>query len=438
MRKYLLILSLIAGIALNGCNGSGSNQSEKGGKVTITFWHSFVSSTVPALDTLIATFEKTHPDIVINAQYVPTGDALVQKLITSVQSKTAPDVSWIHSDFLQYLVEARAIYPMSHFLQGPDSLSHADLYDIYTPLLQAASWRGTLYSMPMEATDLAIIYNKDMFKRAGLDPETPPGNWQALVETAKKLTTSVNGVRKIGFFVPVYPAAGPLGAWMEWQWMPFLWQAGGDVINPTQSQILVNQEGGIKSLDLWQQIYNYQDQSHFTVDYDAAFVSQRVAMIMDGPWDLPRYRRILTNFHWGVAPLPAGPAGRATILGGEYLAIFKQSKHPQAAWTFVKWILQPEVQALWSMKSGYLPVRKSVMQLKDYQDYLKSHPRFAVYVNEMKYGRSPRPIDYNDLEISQKIAEAIEKATLGKARPESVLDVAARESNKLLKQGGQN
>ena len=220
--------------------------------------------------------------------------------------------------------------------------------------------------------------------------------------------------------------------------MPFLWQAGGDIINLSQSQILVNDSGGVQSLALWKEIYNYQGQSRFTVDYDAAFVSQQAAMIMDGPWDLPRYRRILSNFNWGVAPLPAGPAGRATIVGGEYLAIFKQSKHPQQAWTFVKWLMRPEVQALWSMKSGYLPIRKSVMELSEYQEFLKTHPRFAVYVNELKYGRSPCPIDYNGLEISRIIAEAIEKATLGKSDPKSDLDNATRKSNELLKSGGGN
>ncbi|NUM73244.1 extracellular solute-binding protein, partial [candidate division KSB1 bacterium] len=60
-------------------------------KSTLTFWHSFVASTIPALEELIEKFEASHPGIEIKAQYVPTGDALVQKLITAIQSQTAPD-----------------------------------------------------------------------------------------------------------------------------------------------------------------------------------------------------------------------------------------------------------------------------------------------------------------------------------------------------------
>src|SRR5690606_36875938 len=104
-------------IALAGLNCSDNSRDD--GTVTITFWHSFVASTIPAFDELIKKFEKENPGLKINAQYVPTGDALVQKLVTSIQSSTAPDISWVHSDFISKLVEADAIYPMEHFLNSP-------------------------------------------------------------------------------------------------------------------------------------------------------------------------------------------------------------------------------------------------------------------------------------------------------------------------------
>jgi ABC-type glycerol-3-phosphate transport system substrate-binding protein len=159
---------------------------------------------------------------------------LIQKLITAIQSKTAPDISWLHSDFIEDLVEADAIYKMDHFIGGKDGISKEELNDIYPALLKFSSWKGTLYSLPMEATNLALLYNKDMFKKAGLDPNHPPKNWDELKEFSKKLTIDKNkdgNFEQVGFFVPVFPAAGPLGSWMVWQFMPFLWQAGGDYVN---------------------------------------------------------------------------------------------------------------------------------------------------------------------------------------------------------------
>lgn len=412
----------------------GQNKEEAAGEVTLTFWHSFVSSTVPALNELTRKFEQEHHGIAIKAQYIPTGDALIQKLIAAIQSKTAPDISWIHSDYLQNLVEAGAIHRMQEFIEAPDGLSKAEIADIFPALLQAASWRDTLYSMPMEATNLGLLYNKKLFREAGLDPDRPPQNWHELRAYAKTLTIDKNKDGKfdqVGFFVPVFPASGPLGNWMVWQWMPFLWQAGGVQINLEQTEVLFNSEAGVKALTLWKNIYDELNLNAFTVDYDAAFASQQLAMALDGPWNLPRLREF-KNLEWAIAPLPAGPTKQATIVGGEYLAIFKQSKHPQEAWRFIKWILRPDVQAMWSMKSGYLPVRHSVMRIQEYRDFLQTNPGLKAYVEQMEFGESPRPIDYHGLEITRILAEAIEKATLGKMNPIILLDEAAAKSDKLL------
>jgi multiple sugar transport system substrate-binding protein len=126
----------------------------------------------------------------------------------------------------------------------------------------------------------------------------------------------------------------------------------------------------------------------------------------------------------------------ATYLAGEHLAIFKQSRHPQQAWTFVKWILRPVTQAMFSMKSGYLPVRRSVLERKDYQDFLATDPALKAFVDQMSWGQGRRPIIFHRVEINRCLAEAIEKATLGKMDPKAALDEAAAKANKLLQPVG--
>ena len=420
-------------------NCGGENNSSNG-KKKVVFWHSFVSSTVPALNSLIDEFEKQHPDIDVDAQYIPTGDALIQKLITAIQSKTAPDISWLHAHFMEDLVEADAIYKMDHFIKGKNGLPQSVIDDIYPALLQYSSWRGTLYSLPMEATNLALLYNKDMFRAAGLDPEHPPENWEELHEYAKKLTFDKNGDGKfeqVGLFLPIYPAAGPLSGWMVWQFQPYLWQAGGYKISKDQSHVMYNEEPGIEALTLWQNIFNELKLNVFTSDYDVAFASKNLAMAMDGPWNLPRYKEILTGMDWAFAPLPSGPEKAATIVGGEYLAIFKQSKYPEAAWEFIKYIISPEVQAKWAMESGYLPIRRAVLDVPEFQDYLKKNPNFKVFVDQMELAQAERPIDYGGIQIMRHIAEAIEKATIGKMDARQALNESAEQSNEILRKANE-
>ena len=422
----------VAVLLLAECGGKSARTD---GKVEITFWHSFVASTVPAFNELVRKFEEENPGIVIKAQYVPTGDALIQKLVTSVQSHTAPDISWIHSDFIDKLVEAGAIYRMDEFLSGPDSLSKAELDDIFRPLLQGATWKGTLYAMPMEATSLALLYNRDLFRKAGLDPDHPPADWNELSDFARKLTIDQDGnglPDQYGFFIPVFPASGDLNIWMILQWTPFLWQAGGVEVDANQSRVLFNSDAGVRALTLWRTLYQDLNFSTFGIAHDIGFASQRLAMVLDGPWNLPRYREI-RNFDWAVAPLPAGPARRATYVAGEHMAIFRQSAHPREAWTFVKWMLKPEVQAMFSIRSGYLPVRKSTLTLQSYEEYLATDGALKAFVDQMAVGQGRQSIDYRRVEINRFLAEAIEKATLGKEDPKRMLDEAAARCDALLK-----
>ncbi len=426
--RPLLVLAICLGV-MTGC---GSDEND--GRTTVTFWHSFVSATIPSLEELLDRFHSEHPHIRIRAQYVPTGDALVQKLVAAVQSRTAPDIAWIHTDFLDKLVLADAIYRMEEFINRPDGLSREELADFFPGLLQNASWRDTLYALPMEATSLGLLYNRDLFRKAGLDPDDPPETWQELADYANRLTVDADGdgrIEQFGFQVPVYPASGSLNLWMVLQWSPFLWQAGGHIINEEQTRVLYNEEPGVVALSFWKRMYDDLQNRDVAVSHDQGFVAQRFAMVLDGPWDLPRFRS-LTEFEWAVAPLPAGPAGRATYLAGEHLAIFRQTQHPNEAWTFLKWVVSPDVQAQFSASSGYLPVRQSVLDIDDYRRYLDRDPALRAFVEQMPVGRVRRPIDYHHVEINRHIAEAIERTALGGIDPRTALNESAARSNALL------
>ena len=431
MKKYFYLLILSIFLLNLNCSKSGD---EVKGKIVITFWHSFVSRTIPALYNLIREYEKENPNIKIVAQYIPSGDPLIQKLVTAIQSKTAPDISWIHSDFLYKLVESDAIYQMDHFINGLNGLSKEEMNDIYPQSLQSAKWRDTLYAMPMEATTLALIYNKNKFKEAGLDPNKPPQNWDELFEYAKRLTKDKNGDGKIdqyGFYIPAFPASGPLSVWMVLQWTPFLWQAGGREINEDQTKVLFNSNAGVQALSFWKKIFDFEQFQNFTLTHDLGFISNTIAMIMDGPWDLPELREI-NNFEWGVTYLPAGPVKRVTYLAGEHLAVFKQSKNPEEAWKFIKWIISPEEQAKFSEESGYLPIRKSVLELPQYREFLEHDSAMKSFVEQIEISQARASIDYFRVEINQNIAQAVEKAIIGNVDIKTALNEAAEKSNELL------
>jgi multiple sugar transport system substrate-binding protein len=431
-KHTVVLILLFLSIAELSCT---RHRKEASNGVTVKFWHSFVSSSIPALNELIRLFEEEHPAIRIDAQYVPTGDGLIQKLQAAIRSNTTPDVSWIHADFLDKLVEANALVPMHEFVSGPDGFSKEEMEDFVPTSLESGKWRGKIYALPMEATSLALIYNRDAFRQAGLDPEHPPRDWNELRTFTRRLTVDFDHdgrTDQYGFFVPVFPASGELNIWMMLQWTPFLWQAGGTEINHDQTKVLFNSEAGIQALSLWKALYDDMDFSRFALAHDIGFASGKLAMVMDGPWNLPRYRA-LKNIDWAVAPLPRGPVMRATYLAGELTAIFSQSSHQKEAWTFVKWITEPRIQSLFSIKSGYLPIRKSVLNRPEYVEYLKSDPALSAFVEQIGISQARVPLDRHRVEINRVMAEAIEQATLGKGDPRRCLDKAAEKANDFLK-----
>ncbi|MCF8240356.1 MAG: ABC transporter substrate-binding protein [Melioribacteraceae bacterium] len=411
------------------------SDTTKEDKIVVTFWHSFVSNTIPALDKLIDRYESENPGIKINAQYVPSGDPLIHKLITAIQSGTTPDLAWVHSDFLDKLVSSGAIYKMDHFINGINGFTKEELDDFFPQLIQNAKWRDTLYALPMEATTLALLYNKDKFRESGIDPNKPPETWEELKEYSFKLTLDRDNDGKrdqYGFYVPVFPASGPLSIWMLLQWEPFLWQAGGQLLNDNQTEAVFNSDAGVAALNIWKEIYDELKFNSFSITHDMAFISGACAMIMDGPWDLPGFRRI-TKFDWGIAPLPAGPEKSATYLAGEHFTIFKNSENPEESWRFVKWFTSPETQAQFSIESGYMPVRKSTLELESYKNYLLTDPYLAMFVEQFKIGYARQNIDYHRVEINQAVAGAVENSLLGDVDPREALNKAAERVNEILK-----
>jgi multiple sugar transport system substrate-binding protein len=218
---------------------------------------------------------------------------------------------------------------------------------------------------------------------------------------------------------------------MVLQWSPYLWQAGGEIIDSAQSKVLFNSDAGVKALTLWKEIYDDLDFSNYSFTHDMGLASGSISMIMDGPWDLPTFRK-MKNIDWAVASLPAGPEGSATYIAGESLAIFKQSKNADAAWTFVKWITQPDIQAMFSMSSGYLPVRKSVLDREDYKSFLENDHAMKSFVEQIGIARQRTTIEKYYVNINQFIATAIEQTLIGNKLPKQSLDEAAEKSNKLL------
>jgi ABC-type glycerol-3-phosphate transport system substrate-binding protein len=421
---FVLVCSIL--FTLFGC---GKSPQKKGKKTEIIFWHSYVAATTPALKKLVERFEAEHPDITLKAQYVQTGDSLLQKLAAAVTTGTAPDVCWVHDNWLAALSREDLIYDLDELAQQYGGFSAEDKKDIVAPMLATGHYKGKFRMMPLEATSVALAYNRDLFRKAGLDPDKPPRDWKEFVEYGKRLTIRKDGrVEQWATTVPVFTGL-QIESYTVWLWDVFLWGEGGLYADPSGEKVAFNSEAGVRALQFWVDLqHKYGIGSMSTPEQ--GFESQKVAMSLMGSWDLPHLKDM--DFDWAMAPVPAGSKKRVAPLGGEYLVVFRQTQHPKEAWEFVRWFVSPEIQEWWSKESKYLPIRLSALDSPTYKTFLETDPGLKVFAEQMRYAYAEPILLDQASEIDLALFSALEKAMRKVMTPRAALEEAAKKANEIL------
>src|ERR671937_769485 len=115
------------------------------------------------------------------------------------------------------------------------------LKDFYPEILKYSVYRGKLRALPVSTNNLALFYNKDLFQKAGLNPNQPPKTWDQLRADAKKIAALGNGIQ--GFEIYTQPGEG-----LTWQLQPYIWQAGGDFLTHHYTKPGFNNAAGRKAL----------------------------------------------------------------------------------------------------------------------------------------------------------------------------------------------
>lgn len=201
----------------------------------------------------------------------------------------------------------------------------------YDSLWETMTYQDDVYGLRITSNNLALFYNTDMFDAAGMDYPTEDWTWDELRDAAKDLTDIESNV--YGLQLPIYDNSGGY----TWTWLPFLWQNGGEMLNEDKTEAVFNSPEGKEALEFWKAMV--QEDKSVPLQAPATgvnrFTSGGVAMTIDGPWNLPTFVSD-PDFKdkFGVAPLPQ-KEGRATVVGGECIAVFSNTSYPQEAYDYL-------------------------------------------------------------------------------------------------------
>src|SRR3989440_4114315 len=353
-KAYLAgLLAVLTGAAVLAACGADSTSSSGGESQTITIWEGSTEAEAKAFSHLVAEYEAQHPGQKVSPLFVNNANTL-QKVLTAVRGGSPPDIAYLYGSWAPNVAQIPQVVNLTQVVQRPG----VNWNDFWTGERAVATVNGKVIGIPALVDNLAVVYDKTLFAKAGLQPPGPGWTWQDFVADAKKLTNPA-----IKQFGTAYVTPGTEDT--VWHWEPLLWGAGGQLLTPDNKKAAFDSPAGLASLNTLRTMA-VTDKSMYLDPSDSAygnlFNSGKIGMLVTGPWDLATFN----NVKYGVQVLPSYPGtsgGHQTISGPDNWVIFNNgSARTAAAEQFLIWLTSATQDKYFAVKTRDLPIRQSVGQ----------------------------------------------------------------------------
>lgn len=417
-----LVIGLLAGCGQSGQStdnatsavASANQQSDSSNanntsteKSKITFWYYWDSKNQQEWVTeLTKKFNESQNEVEMTSQYVVYSDYKKQ-LSIGLAASNLPDIAVADNpDHASYAA-------MGLFADITDKIKDwADKDQYFDGPWKSATYNGKCYGIPITSNCLALYYNEDMLTKAGV---TPPQTWDELKATAKTLT----GNGTTGFaFSAVKGGEGVFG------FMPFLLSAGATVETPGSAE-------AVKSLDYLLGLVKDGSMSREVINWTQAdvlkqFMAGKVAMMLNGPWQIPTLQADAPDLKWNVVKVPKDKEF-VSVLGGENIGIIN-GNNVDAAMKFLTFMGSADMVKENAIKFGMFPPRKDIATDKTWTD----DPILKVFMDQMAYAqpRGPHP---KWSEISTALSTELQQVLTEVKTPDAAATEAQAAVDKILK-----
>lgn len=405
----------------------------------IQWWHAMGGELGQKVDAIAAGFNATQKDYKIVPVYKGSYTETMTGAIAAFRAKQHPHIVQVFEVGTATLMAAKgAVYPVYQLMK--DQGLPFDPKD-YLPSVTGyySDSAGNMLSMPFNSSTPVLYYNKTQFKKAGLDPESPPKTWPEFEAAAKKLQAS--GVK-----------CGITTGWPSWVLIenfsalhnvPIATRSNGfdglDTVFEINSPLHVKM---ISTMGEWQKskIFDYGGRQSAAAP---KFYTQECAMYMNSSAAQAGVRANAKDFEFGVAMLPYWPdvkgAPQNSIIGGATLWVL--AGHPAATYKgvgqFFNYLSKSDVQAKWHQETGYLPITTASYELSKSQGYYAKNPGTDVSIKQMTLNpptANSKGLRFgNFVQIRDIIDEELESVWSGKKSAKEALDTAVTRGNELLR-----
>jgi len=304
------------------------------------------------LNHVAGAWDQTHPDQPVAFHVDVVDHSQFHNLLsTAVGSGTAPDVAMVDSVWVAGLAQAGFLYALDELNSAWDYAKF--VRGLHPAFIEANSFDGKLFGIPLKADASLLWYRKDWFEQEGLEP---PYNWDDLVETVEHfLTPPVQ--ERYGLEHPLaFPGGTAGGEATVYSLMPFIWSAGGEILDPTTKHVVLNSPGTRRALQFLRELTTlHQATSPEVTDYGEhttleMLVSGQVAMALGGSHesdvilDLGGWKGEEFDQRIGYVATPLAPGNsQASTVGGTSYVILRQSSNPELILEVLKLAVRPGI-----------------------------------------------------------------------------------------------
>ena len=372
--------------AESGTESAPETASGEGGEAVTIWYYWETEGHQVALDQVIQEYNASQSNYQVTAKYVPFAD-FKKQLSIGASADELPDIAILDSPDHASYVE------MGIF---EDITGKFDVSNYYEGTVNSCTVDGKLYGVPFGVNCLALYYNEDMLNAAGC---SVPTTWDELKETAKALTTDdVTGLA----LCSVQNEEG------TFNFVPWLWSTGATSYD-------INNENGVRALSFIQSLIDEGVMSKECINWTQGdvmnqFISGNVAMMENGPWQIPTMQSEAPDLNWKVTLIPKD-SEYASVLGGENYAVIN-GRNVDGALDFLTYATSEEKVKFMMEKFGYISADKTIAE-----GQFEADSPYQPFVEELNYAMPRGPLAEWP-SVSDAISLAFNQVITGTATPE--------------------
>jgi multiple sugar transport system substrate-binding protein len=430
LRKLLnlnKITVMVLFVFLTGCRNDDPKNVAGQDIIRLSYWCASNPRETELAKELVAAWNRQNDLVKVDVQPIPSSQSSEEVLLAAIAAKTTPDIcSNMWPGAMDDFIASGGLVRLDQFSDFEEYIM-ARVPENLLSSFQAND--GHYYQLPWKTNPTMIVYNKGLFKKAGVN--APLKTYSEFLAAAEKLTIDKDGDGKIDQWMN-YRDIKPIWWQRLFDFYPFYIGASGGGTLFKKNIINFNNSHSVEVFDFFRTLYEkkYMPVTDFQGNQ---FLTQALATQITGPYFIGFLKQYKDeNLDFGVMPIPVPDDYKGPVYSlGDFknISVFSTTKYPEQAWKFAKYLISAKADLRLLQVTGQIPVRKNLISDSLYAPYFEKEPEMVAFAEQSAYTRGVDGV--SDLrEILDIISQEYESSVIYQITP---VDQAVKRASERVK-----